>query len=349
MDIKGMEDGMKRILIAVGLVVALGLLGACSKAPPQDAVDPVEQAWSDFRASYDAAETTAEKLPLIQAFMREHPDTEYAGRLASSVAYYQGEEMDDPEGAYGLLAETLAKNTDPEARYQIGTAMFPLAMDLGKPMDLGSVAEELAATRSLDFSEMTDIADLALAHGQWEVGAAYADAAFKMATPEAFLADYPDDDFTAEEAAAKADRRKVVSLADLGWALWNLGQPDEAMAAFERAAPLKTVNYVGAADTPLDTYHGKAMLAAGDPAAAMKLLAAGAVMGSDDDAMTAVREAYVAAKGSGEGFDEWIWSQRETLAKPVDTFTLADYEGNPQDFSALADGKVTLLAFWFPT
>ncbi len=193
--------------------------------------------------------------------------------------------MEDPEGAYALLAETLAKNTDPEARYQIGTAMFPLAVELGKPMDLGSVAEELAATRSLNFGEMIDIADLALEHEQWEIGAAYAKAALDMATPEAFLADYPDDDYTVEEATAKAERRQVMSLADLGWALWNLGQPDEAMAAFERAAPLKTVNYVGAADTPLDYYRGKAMHAAGDSAAAMELLAASAVMGSDNDAM----------------------------------------------------------------
>ena len=280
-----------------------------------DAVDPVEQAWTDFRAAYNEVETAEEKMPLIEAFMAEYPDTEYAGRLASAVAYYQGEEMDDPAGAYGLLADTLAKNTDPEARYQIGTAMFPLAMELGEPMDLGAVAEELAATRDLDFGEMIDIADLALEHEQWEIGAAYAEAALDKATPEAFLADYPDDDYTAEEAAAKAERRQVMSLANLGWALWNLEQPGEAMAAFERAAPLKTVNYVGAADTPLDFYHGKAKLAAGDPAAAMELLAASAIMGSDEDAMAALREAYVAVKGSDEGFDEWMWSQRESLAK----------------------------------
>ncbi len=28
---------------------------------------------------------------------------------------------------------------------------------------------------------------------------------------------------------------------------------------------------------------------------------------------------------------------------------LADYDGADHDFSALSDGKVTLLAFWFPT
>jgi tetratricopeptide (TPR) repeat protein len=227
--------------------------------------------------------------------------------------------------------------------------MFPLAMELGKPMDLGSVAEELAATRALNFSELIDVADLALEHEQWEIGATYAEAAMAKATPEAFLADYPDDDYTVEEAAVKADRRQVMSLANLGWALWNLEQPDEAMAAFERAAPLKTVDYLGVADTRLDFYRGKAMHASGDSAAAMELLAAGAIMGSDDEAMAALRDAYVAVKGGDEGFDEWVWSERKGLARTVDTFTLADYQGTNHDFAALADGKVTLLAFWFPT
>jgi len=340
---------MKRILLVAGLTVALGLLGACSQEAPVDAVDPVEQAWTDFRDAYGELESTEEKLPLIAAFMREHPDTEYAGMLAGAVAYYQGDEMEDPEGAYALLGETLSKNTDSESRYQIGMAMFPLAMETGEPMNLGAVAEELSATRPLDFGEMIEVSDTAVAHEQWEVGETYAVAALGKATPEAFLADYPDDDFTVEEAAVKADRRKAMSLANLGWAQWNLGRSDEAMATFEEAAPLKTVNYVGAADTALDLYRGKAMLAAGETVEAMLLLAPGAIMGSDDEALTALREAYAAEKGNDEGYDEWMWSEREALAKSVDTFTLADYDGNSHDFSTLSDGNVTLLAFWFPT
>ena len=340
---------MKKILIAAGLLILLGLMISCSKGVPEDAVDPVEQAWADFRAAYGEVETTEEKVPLIQAFMAEYPDTEYAGTLAGAVAYYQGGEMDDPAGAYGLLADTLAKNTDPEARYQIGTAMFPLAMEMGKTMDLGAVAEELAATRELSFGEMIDVADLALEHDQWELGSTYAEAAMAKATPEAFLADYPDDDYTAEEAAAKAERRKAMSLANLGWALFNMGQTDRAMAAFEEAAPFRTTNYLGVTDTAVDLYHGKALLAGGDAARAMDLLAPAAVMGSDDDAMASLEEAYVAVNGSSDGIDEWLWTERQRLAKQVDEFTLTDYEGVNHDFSALSDGKVTLLAFWFPT
>jgi hypothetical protein len=344
-----MEDLMKRILLAAGLVIALGLLGACAKEAPVNAVDPVEQAWENLNETYNELETAQDKTELFEGFLRQFPDTAQAGRLASSVAYFRGKELDDPAGAYKILAETLAMNTDPGARYEIGTAMFPLAMELGESMDLGAVAEELAATRDLKFGEMIDIADLALAHEQWEIGMTYAEAALSKATAEAFLSDYPDDDYTGEEAAAKADRRKAMSLANLGWAQWNLDQTEEAMATFEEAAPLKSVNYVGAADTPLDLYRGKAMLAAGEAVEAMVLLAPGAIMGSDDDAMTALREAYTAENGNDEGFDEWMWSEREALAKSIDTFTLADYEGNSHDFSTLSNGNVTLLAFWFPT
>ena len=340
---------MKKFLIAVGLLVALGLMAGCAKEAPEEAVDPIEQAWTDFRAEYGEAETTEAKIPLVEAFIREHPDTDYAGRLAGAVAYYQGHEMEDPEGAYALLGETLAKNTDPDARFQIGMAMFPLAMELGESMDLGAVADELAGARELDFGEMIDVADTAVAHDQWEIGAKWAEAAMTKATPDAYATDYPDDDYTEAELVSRADRRRGMVLADLGWALFNLDRTEEAMATFEQAVPIKTVNYVGAADTPLDLYRGKAMLATGDAAKAMEILAPSAIMGSDHDAASAVREAYIAAKGNDDGFDEWTWSERIALAKPVDTFTLADYEGNDQDFSALSDGKVTLLAFWFPT
>lgn len=340
---------MKRVVLAVGLVLLLGLLGACSKQEPADATPSVEQAWSAMLEAYNEAETAQEKVDLFEAFLRQYPDTAEAGRLASSVAYYRGTELGDRAGAATILSETLAKNSDPEARFQIGMALFPLAMELGQPMDLDAIADELSETRPLSFSEMMEVADAAIAHDQWQIGAEYAETALAKATPEAFLADYPDEDFTPEEAAAKADRRKVMALGGLGWALWNLDQADQAMVAFDEAAPLKTVDYLGASDTPVDLYLGKIMLASGDPAKAMEVLAPGAVMASNEDAMAALREAYAAVNGDQTGFDDWVWSERQRLARAVDDFTLADYSGTDHDFSALADGKVTLLAFWFPT
>jgi tetratricopeptide (TPR) repeat protein len=336
---------MKKLLIAVVPVLVLGLFAACT----QDAKVDVDQEWADFRAAYGEVDATEDKLELIEGFIRKHPGSTYAGMLAGAVAYYRGDEMGDPDGALALLNATLDLNTDPEARFQIAIAMFPLSAELGEPMDLDVVAEELAAVRPLGFVEMIDIADMAVEHEQWQVGAKYAEAALEKATPEAFLADYPDDEFTQDEAAAKAQRRQVMSLADLGWALWNLGRPDEAIAAFERALPLRTEDYIGASDTNLDLFAGKVALANGDPARAMELLATSSIMGSDDESMAAYREAYIADRGTSDGLDERLWSERQRLARKIDDFTLADYEGVDRQFSALSDGKVTLLAFWFPT
>lgn len=337
---------MKRWTITVGLVLALGLAGACAKQAPEA---DIEQEWADFMSAYNELDTSDEKAALIESFLTEHPATEYAGRLAGALAYYRGEEMNDPEGALILLDEVLEQNADPESRFEIATAMFPLSAEIGEPMDLGTIAAELAAERPLTFGERIDVSDLAVEHGQWATGAKYAEAALDKATADDFLADYPDEDYTREEAVAKADRRRVMSLANLGWALWNLDRKDEAMAAFDRAAPLKTVNYLGVTDTSLDLYRGKAMLDAGNVEEAIDLLTPAAVMGSDEEAMRALRTAYSEVSAGREEFDDFLWSERQRLARPIDDFTLADYDGERHDFSTLADGKVALLAFWFPT
>jgi tetratricopeptide (TPR) repeat protein len=340
---------MRRVLLATALIVLLGLVGACSKQAQEEPVDPVEAAWTAMVETYNELENPEDKAELFEAFLREHPDTPQAGRLASSVAYFRGEELDDPAAAYAILSETRAKNTHPEARFRIGMAMFPLSMELGTPTDLDAVAQEYAASETLDFGDLIDVANLAVEHEAWTVGATYAEAALEKATPEAFLADYPDDDYTAEEATAKADRRKAMSYAGLGWSLWNLGDTDKATAAFDEAAEYKTVNYVGAADTPVDIYRGKALLASGDAEGAIELLTPAAVLASDEDAAEALREAFAATGRNEAEFNDFVWSERLRLARTIDDFTLTDYDGASHDFSALSDGRVTLLAFWFPT
>ncbi len=337
---------MRKTTLAIGLSIALGLTSGCAQQAPEA---DLEQAWADFRTEYDEVETSAEKVQLIEGFLDTHPDTGYAGRLAGALAYYRGEDMGDAEGALAVLGTTLEANTDPKTRFEIARAMFPLSAEIGEPMDLAAIAEELAAERPLTFGERIDVSDLAVEHGQWSTGAKYAQAALEKATPEAFLADYPDDDSTREQAEAKADRRRVMSLANLGWALWNLDRTDEALAAFDRATPLKTVDYLGVPDTPLDLYRAKAMLAAGNPEEAIDLVTPAAVMGSDKDAIKVLETAFATTSGSRQGFAEFLWSKRQRLAKPIDDFALVDYEGQSHDFSALSDGKVTLLAFWFPT
>jgi len=340
---------MRRIVIAAGLMVVLGFVGACAKQEAVEEVDPVEQAWAEFREAVGEVETAEEKMPLIREFISEYPDTGYAGILAGAVAYYQGHAMEDPVGAHALLEETLAKNNDPETRFQIAVALFPLAVETGKPADLDAAASELAATRELSFPELIDVADLAVDAEHWETGATYATRALAKSTPEAFLADYPDDDYTHEEAEAKAVRRKAMSLANLGWAQWNLGNADAAQATFDEASAYRTFDYLGVPDTPVDLYHARVLLASGNAEGAIELVTPAAVLGSDVDAMATLEEAFAVVNDEPAELQSFLWNERQRLARSIDDFTLADYEGTSHDFSALSDGKVTLLAFWFPT
>ena len=56
-----------------------------------------------------------------------------------------------------------------------------------------------------------------------------------------------------------------------------------------------------------------------------------------------------ANNGDEEGFDEFLWATRNELATTVGDFALLDYEGNEISMADVSTGKVTLLAFWFPT
>ena len=63
----------------------------------------------------------------------------------------------------------------------------------------------------------------------------------------------------------------------------------------------------------------------------------------------ACRAAFIATRGSETGYDEFLAAERVSMARTVDDFELPDYAGAMHRFSDLSKGKVTLLAFWFPT
>jgi hypothetical protein len=50
-----------------------------------------------------------------------------------------------------------------------------------------------------------------------------------------------------------------------------------------------------------------------------------------------------------EGVDEQLSQTRQRLARTIDDFTLADYDGRQHSAADLRRGKVLMLAFWFPT
>ena len=338
---------MSRKTTILTLVVLVGLAGACAK---QEQASPAEEAWSGLVEAWNGLESAEDKTALAENYLAEFPDTEHSGSMAGMVVYYRGHEMEDPQGAYDVVAPVFEQIEDPEQRFAVGMEMLSLADSVDVPLELAQVANSLGAERPLTYSEHQQVFETAIDLEEWMVADEHALAAMEMATPETYRADYPDREFTDEDIAERVQRRRATALAYDGWALYNMGDTELAFSRFAAADEVGSVSYLGVPNTPLYTFWGRAALGEGDFDSAIELLGAEAAFGNDGSgAEVYLREAYAAKNGDEEGFDEFLWATRSELATTVDDFSLLDYAGNEISMADVSTGKVTLLAFWFPT
>ena len=338
---------MSRKTTILTLIVLVGFAGACAK---QEQASPAEEAWSGLIEASNGLETAQEKTSLAEDYLAEFPDTEHSGSMAGVVVYYRGHEMEDPQGAYLVVASALEHIEDPEQRFAVGMEMLGLADSVEVPLELAEVANKLGAHRPLTYSEHQQVFETAIDLEEWMVADEHSLAALEIATPEAYRADYPDREFSDEDIAERVQRRQATALAYDGWAAYNMGDTELAFARFSAADDIGSVSYLGVPNTPLYTFWGRAALGEGDFDSAVELLGAEAAFGNDGSgAEIYLREAYAAKNGNEEGFDEFLWATRSELATTVDDFSLLDYAGNEISMADVSTGKVTLLAFWFPT
>lgn len=338
---------MNRRILILALALFVGLVGACSKT---DGVDPAEEAWSELAEAWGELESAEEKTQVAEDYLARFPDTEHSGLLARRVAYYRGYEMEDPQGAFDAVYPALGQIEDPEQHFVVSMSLLGIADSVDVPLDIAEVADALGAVRPLTFDEHEWVFDTATDLEEWAAAVKHAYAASEMATPESFRAENPDREFTDEKVASLVQHRKALSLAYNGWALYNQGDTDLAFERFAEADAVGSVTYLGVPNNPLYTFWGRAALAEGDIDQAVKLLGADALFGQNGSgAEVYLREAYLAKNGDEKGFDEFLWSTRNELSKSVDDFTLLDFEGNQVRMADASAGKVTLLAFWFPT
>ena len=339
---------MKRKLTVMIFIAAVSLATGCGQQTEQPAEDPARAAYTAFRDAYLDAGTKAEQVALVERFVTEHPTNRYAGYyVVDIISYY--DDLGEPEAAYQIVQPVLAAADDPEARFNIGMALAPVAADLGKPLDLEPLIADLEAEEALGFYQRLSVMDAAAKTGAWELEERHADEILSRATPQAYRADYPDREFSDDEVAARVANRKVYALTHKGWSAFNQGREDEAMALFIEADGLTDKNYVGLTGTPLETYWGNALWLQGDSERALEKLAPEVVFGDSDSAEPILRQAYAVAHGGEEGYSNYLETTRRELAPTVDDFTLLDYEGNEVSLSEVRGSSVMLLAFWFPT
>jgi hypothetical protein len=318
---------MSRRKSILALIVAIGLAGAC--AQQEEAKDPAEEAFSALRTALSEAETSEAKATLTEDYLARFPDTERSGWAAGAIVNYRGHDMEDPQGAYDAVSAALGQIEDPEQRFEVSMELLSLADSVEVPLDVAEVAGAIEAVWPLTFDEHQCV---------------------EISTPEQLRADHPDREFTDVQTAQMVGLRKATSLAYEGWAAYNMGDTELADDRFTAADEVDCVNYLGVPKTPLYTFWGRAALGEGDFDRAVELLGANMLFGGDGSgAEPYLREAYVAKNGDDEGFGEFLWATRNKLATSVDDFTLLDYDGNEVNLAEVSAGKVTLLAFWFPT
>lgn len=331
--------------LQISIVILVSAMALSCGGPAKPTAD---EAYTAFRSAISEVETPAEKAALCEAYLRDYPNSERAGSLAGAVAYYRGHQMEDAEGAVTVLDELLGKVDDPETRFKVRMARFPLARDLDRPADLDAIVADLENHRPLTFGENLEVGELAAEYEMWDLAEDRASAAAALATVEAFQADHPETELTDEELTLKAEKRQVLAAAARGQALTHLDRTDEALAVFEAAEPLSRVNYLGVPETDLFAIWGQSVLEQGDPEKALTLLGPTAVLGDNDEAMEAYREAFTAVHGEQANFESFVWTQREKLARVIDDFELPTYDGTLKRISDFR-GRVVFLSFWFPT
>jgi len=338
---------MDRRISVLTLIMVVGLAGACARP---DAVVPAEKAWDELAEAWGDLETAEEKTLLAEDYLAEFPDTEHSGLLARRIIYYRGHEMKDPQGAFDAVYPALDQIGDPEQRFVASMSVFDLADSVEVPLDISEVTTALESVRPLSYDEHQWVFETAVDIEEWSVANQHARAAFELATPENFRAENPDREFSDEKIASFAQLRKAQSLAYDGWALYNLGDTELAFERFADGEAVGSVSYLGVPSTPLYTFWGRAALAEGDFDKAIELLSEVTLFSADASrAEPYLRQAYSAKNGDEEGLDEFLWATRNELAKKVDDFTLPDFEGNEINMAEASNGKVTMLAFWFPT
>lgn len=339
---------MRHPFAALFIVVCVVCLAGCGQQQ-QQVEDPSEAAYQAFRTAYIDATSRPEQITVLETFLAEHADHRAAGYYAADLISYYADTLGQPERAYALVTDVLPRIEDAEARLYLATELAPVAAEIGQPFDLEPYIEAAEQQGNLRFDQLESVLAAACKVGDWDLASAYVDEAMTRATPEGYRADYPDRDFTDEEVAERVQNRRATALTYHGWVLYNLDQPDEALAAFEDANAARIDNYLGVTSGPLDIYWARALVGLEDPTGALERVTREALFGDREEALPVAREAYAEVNGSTEGFEDSLWAARERLAPTIDDFTLAGYDGELHSLADLRRDKVLLLAFWFPT
>jgi tetratricopeptide (TPR) repeat protein len=335
------------LLVLCGLLLA-GLACAPKAPSAEETKKALEAAYEKAGAAVDAAKTPQEKTAACADFLRQYPESEYTLEMLETALYYQLEEAKDAAGAQPIVDGLLSAVKDKELVRKIKIASLPVFARL-KQADVVQARVRDGSAGPLTFDQRMTIANACIEAGLWLMAEENASGALLVATPEAFKADNPGREFAPDRLERYTNLRKAECLAAAAWAKANLGRFDQAHSTFDQARPVTNFSYLGSSETNFNLWLGRTLLMQKEYDKAFETLTPDAVFGGTPEALAAFKEVFVARTGSEFGFDAKLEELRNKLAKAVVDFTLPDYAGREVTYSRQKEGKVMLLAFWFPT
>jgi tetratricopeptide (TPR) repeat protein len=335
---------MIRRSIAIALAVALAL---AVPAPSSAQLDrEVQEALTSLKKALAEAETPEASLTALTAFLDKYPDTPLTRAVLGGVARVLVEQIGDRDRAAKLIKAYMDKFQSEES---IKGANIILASVYGTPRfkeELRAQVQLIKQYEDLDFSDLDALVRAAVGAEEWDLALELCDSAAAAATEEAVRRSYPD---ASEEKIREGSRRRTAEVTMYrGWARANKGEFEAALKAFESASSGIELNYFGTPNNDLYLYWGKTLFMEGRNEDALQKLLPVALWRNDDEALDAVRTLFLESGGAEEDFESYIHRKRLETAKGIAGFTAQGYDGRARSLDDMM-GKVTLVAFWFPT
>lgn len=325
------------------LTLAVVLLFA---VPTSGADEDLEKSIESLRIALGDSESDELSVRLLEDFLVQHPDTKYTASVLNAIGYYQGESLEDPSGAIVFIKGHIAKLEETD---HIRGSKVVLASMYDVPEykeDLRTLVMELNDIGGLSFRNYSTLISTAFGAQEWDLALELVGPAKKEAIPEAVSEDYPE---ASEETVEERSQSRMTDLSVYeGWALANVGQSGKAIKLFESAGGKAEHDYFDTPEGMLNVYWGKTLLMDGESEGALEKLLPMALWADSETAKDAVEEMFIKEGGCAEDFDQYMYEKRLKHSKTIDGFAALDYEGNERHSKDLM-GKVTLLAFWFPT
>jgi hypothetical protein len=334
------------------LVFACVLIACAASGSPAQETRATLTPDDDFRRTMDAHNAEKDKeaqFKLWFAFLERNPDTSYSvGTINYLVGAYFIEHRKDPEAGIEFLDAALARITDDGKKSQARRNYIGLHAARKDGAALRALRAELEAAGGLSLQDYGVFADGFATAGEWAaVRDLCAEAEGKL-TAEFVRAQNPNRKMTDEQVKRTLNNARAELNRQYGRAFVGLGDLHAAIGKFAEASKYSTYNYAGVAYGGVTQDWAKALIATGDLAGALKLLAPEALIYGDAEALKLYKQAWTAAGNDAAAFAAHLEKARAESARPAPDFTAFGYDGNPVTFAEVK-GEVTFLGFWFPT